>query len=79
MFAAASWVIRARIGSSVLTNRFALNPHATDTYAVTIPATGCSLTDWNSVAAIGIRIIYPASPTILEITPSRITIRITPS
>ena len=70
---AASWVVAASIGSKVLSIRLALYPHETETYAVIIPATGCSPTEWNKVAAIGKRIMYPASPTTLESNPKKIT------
>lgn len=37
---------------------------------------GCRPTDWNKVAAIGNRMIYPASPTILDNSPKTMTSRI---
>ena len=36
----------------------------------------CRPTDWNKVAAIGNRMIYPASPTILDNSPKTMTSRI---
>ena len=70
---AAFWVLAASIGSSVLNSTLALYPHETETYAVIIPPTGCNPTEWNKVAAIGSKIMYPASPTTLERSPKKMT------